>query len=240
MERQLQRQLPRNVRQIGNVSDTPKIYVEDYVDTFFTQLCEKAQAEPVGAFLIGEMQETEEEEYVFIHGAVQMHELKRNDQELYIDEDTWKNGYEDCKQYFEDGEIVGWFVARPEDALTLDPGMLKIHRKSFEKKNSILVLKDALEREEVYYTYKFNDLMEIGGHYTYYEKNPSMQNLQQKTKWRVSLGNCGGSCCKRLSECGKGKRRAKGAAACGKNDVYCQCGSDSGHVDHGCDHGQQF
>lgn len=184
MERQLQRQLPRNVRQIGNVSDTPKIYVEDYVDTFFTQLCEKAQAEPVGAFLIGEMQETEEEEYVFIHGAVQMHELKRNDQELYIDEDTWKNGYEDCKQYFEDGEIVGWFVARPEDALTLDPGMLKIHRKSFEKKNSILVLKDALEREEVYYTYKFNDLMEIGGHYTYYEKNPSMQNYMISSRKR--------------------------------------------------------
>ena len=25
------RQLPKNVRQIGNVSDNPKIYVEDYV-----------------------------------------------------------------------------------------------------------------------------------------------------------------------------------------------------------------
>ena len=31
----MERQLPRNVRQIGNVSDSPKIYVEDYVDTFF-------------------------------------------------------------------------------------------------------------------------------------------------------------------------------------------------------------
>ena len=184
MERQLQRQLPRNVRQIGNVSDTPKIYVEDYVDTFFSQLCEKAQTEPVGAFLIGEMQETDEEEYVFIHGAIQMHELKRDGKELSIDEDTWKNGYEDCKQYFEDGEIVGWFVARPEDALTIDPGMLKIHRKSFEKKNTVLILKDSLEGEEVYYTHKFNDLMEIGGHYTYYEKNPSMQNYMISSRKR--------------------------------------------------------
>ena len=27
----MERQLPKNVRQIGNVSDSPKIYVEDYV-----------------------------------------------------------------------------------------------------------------------------------------------------------------------------------------------------------------
>ena len=34
----MERQIPKNVRQIGNVSDSPKIYVEDYVDTFFAQI----------------------------------------------------------------------------------------------------------------------------------------------------------------------------------------------------------
>ena len=38
----MERQLPKNVRQIGNVCDEPKIYVEDYVDTFLGQLQEKA------------------------------------------------------------------------------------------------------------------------------------------------------------------------------------------------------
>ena len=47
----MERQIPKNVRQIGNVSDTPKIYVEDYVDTFFTQLCEKAGETPPLHFL---------------------------------------------------------------------------------------------------------------------------------------------------------------------------------------------
>ena len=50
----MERQLPKNVRQIGNVSDSPKIYVEDYVDTFFAQLCEKCEKggkRPIGAFL---------------------------------------------------------------------------------------------------------------------------------------------------------------------------------------------
>ena len=30
----MEKQFPKNVRQIGNVCDSPKIYVEDYVDTF--------------------------------------------------------------------------------------------------------------------------------------------------------------------------------------------------------------
>ena len=38
----MKKQLPKNVRQIGNVSDSSKIYVEDYVDTFFNQLDRKS------------------------------------------------------------------------------------------------------------------------------------------------------------------------------------------------------
>ena len=36
----MENKFPKNVRQIGNVSDTPKIYVEDYVDTFLNQICD--------------------------------------------------------------------------------------------------------------------------------------------------------------------------------------------------------
>ena len=180
----MERQLPKNVRQIGNVSDTPKIYVEDYVDTFFAQLCERAQQKPMGAFLVGEMQTIDGEDYVFIHGAIQMHELKQEKGEVVLGEEVWKNGYEDCKQYFEESGIVGWFMARPDADLKVDPAILKLHRKSFAEKNTILVLKDPVEKEEVYYAHKFNDLMEIGGHYTYYEKNPSMQNYMISSRKR--------------------------------------------------------
>ena len=51
----MERQFPKNVRQIGNVSDEPKIYVEDYVDTYLNQLKEKAAKEPVMAVLAGEI-----------------------------------------------------------------------------------------------------------------------------------------------------------------------------------------
>ena len=55
------RQIPKNVRQIGNVSDSSKIYIEDYVDIFLNQLCEKSVEKHAGAFLIGEVVETEEQ-----------------------------------------------------------------------------------------------------------------------------------------------------------------------------------
>lgn len=178
----MERQIPKNVRQIGNVSDTPKIYVEDYVDTFFSQLCDKAGEMPVGAFLVGDIQSTEEEEYVYIYGAIQMHELRLSGREYVLDEDTWKHAYEDCKQYFEDGEMLGWFVAHAGVPLTAEENVVKLHKKSFPKKNTVFIRKDPGEKEEAYFVFKLDDLMEIGGHYTYYEKNPCMQNYMISTR----------------------------------------------------------
>ena len=178
----MERQIPKNVRQIGNVSDTPKIYVEDYVDTFFTQLCEKAGDAPVGAFLVGDIQKTDAEEYVYIYGAIRMHELKLSGNEYVIDEDTWKHAYEDCKQYFEDGEMLGWFVVHAGVSLTPESSTIKLHKKSFPKQDTVFIMKDPVEKDEIYYVHKFNDLMQIGGHYTYYEKNPCMQNYMISTR----------------------------------------------------------
>lgn len=175
----MERQLPKNVRQIGNVSDSPKIYVEDYVDTFFAGLCEKCEkagTDPMGAFLVGDIQNGGDEDYVYIYGAIQMHDLKMSDKEYVIDEAAWKNAYEDCKQYFEDGEMLGWFVVHPGAPLIPEPETVKLHKKSFPKKNTVFIMKDPVEKEETYYVHKMNDLLEIGGHYTYYEKNPCMQN----------------------------------------------------------------
>ncbi len=181
----MERQIPKNVRQIGNVSDSPKIYVEDYVDTFLTQLCEKYEKSgsiPIGAFLVGDIQEGGEEDYIYIYGAIQMHDLKMSGNDYIIDDNTWKEAFEDCKQYFEDGEMLGWAVIQSGAPLMPDSETVKLHKKSFPKKNTVFVMKDPVEKDEVYFVHKMNDLMEIGGHYTYYEKNPCMQNYMISTR----------------------------------------------------------
>ena len=65
-----------------------------------------------------------------------------------------------------------------EHDLQLAPGSInvKLHKKLFPKKNTVLVMKDSSNQEDVFFVHKLGDLMEIGGHYTYYEKNPCMQN----------------------------------------------------------------
>ena len=175
----MERQIPKNVRQIGNVSDSPKIYVEDYVDTFFAQLSDMYRDDPqkpLGAFLIGDFQTYEGEDYVYIYGAIQMQELRVSGMEYLIDDETWKRAYEECKQFFEEGELIGWFVVRDDAEKAPGNSTVKLHKKSFPKKNTVFIICDPQEKEETYYVHKMIDLMEIGGHYTYYEKNPCMQD----------------------------------------------------------------
>ena len=172
----MKRQLPKNVRQIGNVSDSSKIYVEDYVDTFFNQLCEKADQDPIGAFLAGEIVREENEDYIYVYGAIQMKEIHKKGKEIVIPEESWKEACEVCKQYFGDSEILGWFLTSEGLNLETNHNLLKIHQKIFAKEKSILILKEAREKEEMYYIHKYRDLMECGGHYIYYEKNEEMQD----------------------------------------------------------------
>ncbi len=178
----MEKKLPKNVRQIGNVSDNPKIYVEDYVDIFFGQLVEKAQEAPVGAFLIGDIHREEEQEFIFINGAVRMQDLEMKNKEVVLGEKTWRKGCEDCKKYFGNKTILGWFLVAPEVPMALNHNLTKVHEKLFSKKSRVFIMKDAIEKEEDYYVHKYNDLMKIGGHYIYYEKNMDMQDYMIATR----------------------------------------------------------
>ena len=181
---EMKRQLPKNVRQIGNVSDSSKIYVEDYVDTFFNQLCSKADQEMIGAFLIGETVQEEEQDYIYVYGAIQMKELLVKGKEFIIEENVWQHACETCKEYFGNAEILGWFIAGGENNVEVNHNIKKIHQKYFHREKSLFITKNARDKEEKFYIYKFRDMMECGGHYVYYEKNLEMQNYMIASRKR--------------------------------------------------------
>lgn len=183
----MRRQLPKNIRQIGNVSDSTKIYVEDYVDTFFNQLCDKADQSMKGAFLVGEVVQEEEENYIYVYGAIRMKEIQQKGRDIHISDPVWKDACEVCKEFFGDAEILGWFLAVAGQPLEINPNILKVHQKLFSREKSIFVMKDIIEKEEKYYAYKYRDLMECGGHYIYYEKNIEMQNYMISIRKKVGM-----------------------------------------------------
>ena len=183
----MKRQLPKNVRQIGNVSDSSKIYIEDYVDTFFNQLCDKAEQEMIGAFLIGETVHEEENDYIYVYGAIRMQGLSVKGKDLVVGDSVWKHACETCKEYFGNAEILGWFITGGEHSLEVNHNINKIHQKYFSREKSIFVTKNTRDKEEKFYIYKYRDMMECGGHYIYYEKNVEMQNYMIDTRKKAGF-----------------------------------------------------
>ena len=183
----MERKIPKNVRQIGNVSDSLKIYVEDYVDTYLNQLCEKEAEIPVGAFLIGDIVREEELEYQYIYGAIQMEELGQDENGVFVNEETWRNACEVCQTFFENGEIIGWFAAIPGIPFAMNGNLKKVHQEIFAKDKGIFILKDPVCKDEMYFAPKFNDLMQMNGHYIYYEKHPSMQNYMLSSRKKIGV-----------------------------------------------------
>lgn len=183
----MERQFPKNVRQVGNVSDTPKIYVEDYVDTYLNQIKDKAKEKRAGAFLIGEHVTINEQECVYITGALWMKNMNADSTELQIDETLMEEGEKECADFFEGKKIVGWYLADPGRPVTLDNRIVNLHEKYFSEKNSVFILRDSLENEEAYFAYKYHELMQMGGHYVFYEKNPAMQNYMINSRRKIGV-----------------------------------------------------
>lgn len=182
----MERNFPKNVKQIGNVSDTPKVYVEDYVDTFLNELIDKESELVTGAFLTGEKVTLDEKECVFVTGAVKMRELDREKKEPDITKDFLEIAKMECKEYFQGKEIVGWFFATPDRPVTLTKKMLQIHETLFPERNSLFILKDG-EGEDQIFAYKFHDLMKMGGYCIFYEKNPEMQSYMINERRQIGV-----------------------------------------------------
>ena len=183
----MERQFPKNVRQIGNVSDEPKIYVEDYVDTYLNQLKENAADKPAGVILTGERTMQEGQPVIYVSGAIQLKEVEIDGKEIVIADEVMKEMEEERKIYFPESETIGWCLIENGQPMGQNRNTTKLHEKLFQKANTIFIWKDALDNEEIYYAFKYGDLMQMGGHYIYYEKNPAMQNYMISTRKKIGV-----------------------------------------------------
>ena len=181
----MENKFPKNVRQIGNVSDTPKIYVEDYVDTFLNQLCEKTGETPTGAFLIGHTVRQDEQDCIYVSGAIRMEDITFDGKNVGINRDVWENAQREKAEYFPDGEIIGWCVIQSGGILQLESEMKRVHEQYFHYFGTVLILKNP--EDEQYFAYKYKELMQMSGHYIYYEKNAAMQNYMILERKKIGV-----------------------------------------------------
>lgn len=174
-------QLPKNIRQIGNIQGTVRIYMEDYVYTYLHGNAKSGWAHRGSVFLGSRCQENGQK-YIFISGLV------------HIPDDCFKEGipeftdlmwgcvYQDMKQYYENVEILGWGMDVAGASAKLTGDLERIHRNAFQGQDKLLFLMDTLEKEEAFYVNEKNMLRRRDGYYIYYEKNPQMQEYMMKGK----------------------------------------------------------
>lgn len=170
----MENKYPKNVRQIGNVSDTPKIYIEDYVDTFLNQLCQNMEEEMAGVFFVGHTVRQDDQDCIYVSGALRNEVFDSENGLPVINQEAWERVKKEKEEYFSDGEMIGWCIIKKEGELRLERECRRIHEQYFGAFGTILILKT--NEDEKYFAYKYKELMEMNGHYIYYEKNVAMQN----------------------------------------------------------------
>ena len=173
------RQLPKNIRQIGNVQGSVRIYMEDYVYTYLHGNGRSGWAHR-GSIFVGTRWQESGQKYLFISGLVHIPDEYFKDGMPEFTDMMWGGVYQDVKCYYDQVEILGWGMDVAGDCAKLTGSLEQIHRKAFQGQEKFAFLMDSLEKEEAFYVYEKNMLRRRDGYYVYYEKNPQMRDYMMQ------------------------------------------------------------
>ena len=170
-------ELPGNIRQIGNIAEGLKIYVEDYVCTYLKQYADAGGHCERLAFLIGKEMVIDGARYVFISGAVQGRYSTLDDGSEAFTEKSYAYCEEQLQTYFAGLEIVGWMQSQPGYGTAINPAYADYHMAHFVRPHQVLFVLDPEERANTFYAWEDHlaGIAEVMGYYIYYDKNPGMQ-----------------------------------------------------------------
>ncbi|PKM93273.1 MAG: hypothetical protein CVU84_16785 [Firmicutes bacterium HGW-Firmicutes-1] len=178
----ISRSLPKNVRQIGEVQNGQRIYMEDYAYTYLHQFAAYNKKEEQISFLIGEQTVLDNESILLIHGVIQATHLNRENGNVEMTGETWAKAHEIRKQYFSEYEIIGWSYTQPGYGVLLTSFLIKQHGVFFNQEGKVLLILDPVEKEEAFFQLREGDLIQKTGFFIYYEKNIAMHEYMLEYK----------------------------------------------------------
>ncbi len=178
--------LPKNIKQVGIIETNKHIFIEDYVMTYIKQMALKSYGVYQAAVLLGHIEKDDNFDYIFISGAVEAQDILFEEDMVFTNE-AWTLIYENTKKYFDDAEVLGWFLTRPGLSMEVNERITKIHLNNFAGLNKVLLLYDSVEREEAFYLFNKQVLAKQEGYYIYYEKNDAMQSYMIDHKDKKSI-----------------------------------------------------
>ena len=169
------RGLPKNIRQVGDIPQGDRIYIEDYVVTYLNQLAHPANRIAKGAILLGEWSKEGRKDILYISGAVEADNLSFDMKEITFTNETWSEIHQKIEDNFPGEQVVGWFLSRLGYSVALEKEMEDCHKVNFKGEKTVLYLMDALEQEDAFYLFEKDKATRLSGYYIYYERNTPMQ-----------------------------------------------------------------
>lgn len=167
--------IPKNIRQIGLISEEHKIYIEDYAYTFLGRIASEQPMKGKLAVLLGQSNWAEGVSYIFVRCALQVQAEDISPEHLPFTEDVWTKINEQIEEFFQGQEIVGWFFSAPQISMEVTDVIYRTHMNSFAGNDKVLLLMEPQEKEEAFFRYENGHMDRQMGYYIYYEKNPMMQ-----------------------------------------------------------------
>ncbi|WP_242975734.1 LysM peptidoglycan-binding domain-containing protein, partial [Lactonifactor longoviformis] len=168
--------IPNNIRQIGEINEAQKIYIEDYAYTYLSRLSNDKSDKGQAAVLLGQTNWLDGVSYLFVKSAIALPDMEISEDYLVFTDDVWNQVYEKNKEYFGEQEIVGWFLSIPGCSMELHEVICRTHLDHFGGSDKVLFVMEPTEKEEAFYRYENSKLTRQLGFYIYYEKNEPMQN----------------------------------------------------------------
>ncbi|RKJ53377.1 LysM peptidoglycan-binding domain-containing protein [bacterium 1XD42-8] len=168
--------IPKNVRQMGDINESYKIYMEDYVMTYIRQIVKRyGDRREVVMILLGQISYYEDSSYLFISGAVEFYGAFSDREQIQFNKEGWEKVHKDMERYFLGLDIVGWSVSKNE-ITNITPSIIKTtHIKYFSSKEKVVLEIELEEEKEQFYKMEQGRLSLCSGYYIYYDKNEAMQ-----------------------------------------------------------------
>ena len=166
-------EIPRNIRQIGDIDRDLSLYLEDYVATFIEKTRRKNR-ECVG-ILLGRQTKEQDSPCLFVRGAVLAENYEVEDGRIFMTASAWNEVYEQAEKCFKDVEICGWFLCSGDSNMVDLYNLQKTHSENFRSQNQVLFLYDGNRDEEMVYRFDAQGAHRLKGYYIYYERNEQMQ-----------------------------------------------------------------
>ncbi len=159
--------IPKNIRQIGEIEDWIRIYIEDYAVTYIHRLNSRGNGGKRWGLLLGRKERTEHSVYLFLSGAMEVTE------EEIQSSGGWDQIEETIRVRFPGSQIWGWFLCENEGQNVSEEWACRMFRRYFDREYQVLYWQR--EREADFYVSSIRGLERLKGYHIYYERNEEMQ-----------------------------------------------------------------